>query len=452
MKLDTGRIIIGGTNSGCGKTTITCGILKALKNRNINVSAFKIGPDYIDPMFHKIITGKKSKNLDSFIMGENAVLNSLYNFGKKSDFSVIEGVMGYYDGLGGKTSLASTAYIGNITNTPAVLVFNPKGMALSSAAILKGFLEFEKNTVKGVILNNVKSVNYYKDIIESQLELEVLGCIPFSEELSFESRHLGLAADKINDIEKKINEIGKICNDFIDLDRLLKIGESAEEKEFDEIEIKNILNHKIKIAVAYDKAFCFYYDDNFEILKKAGAEIVFFSPVKDKFLPDDISGIYIGGGYPELYLKELSENYLIKNLIFDLAKKGIPIFAECGGFMYLQESISDFLNKKFEMCGVINGNCYMTDKLSNFGYFVLKSDRDNMLLNKGDEINVHEFHYSKSDNEGDCFTASKPMTSKKRKCIFAENNIFGGYPHFNFYGNLNILYNFLKACENWKYF
>ncbi len=449
MILNFPRIIIAAAGSTAGKTTITCGILRALKNRNIKACPFKIGPDYIDPMIHKIASGEKSRNLDLLLMGRNGIFNSLYNFGAKSDISIIEGVMGYYDGIG-TTSDASAADIGNITQTPCVLVFNPNGMAVSCAAALKGFLEFRQNTVRAVILNNIKPsiLNYYKNIIENELGLEVLGCLPFDEEISFKSRHLGLIADETESIDKKINKAAQLCSEYIDTDRLLEIAKTAGKPEFEKIYIKNILSRKVKIAAAYDNAFCFYYEDNLEILRKMGAELEFFSPIADKKLPDNISGIYIGGGYPELYLKELSENIFIKDAIRSSVKAGMPIIAECGGFMYLQESI-EYKLKKYDMCKIIKGRCRMSDRLSNFGYFKLKANTDNMLFKKDCEVNAHEFHYSESDNNGSCFTAEKIGSGKKRNCIFADNNIFAGYPHVNFYGCLNAAHNFLKACERW---
>ncbi len=443
------RIIIGGTGSGCGKTTVVCGVLSALAKRGMKVLSYKVGPDYIDPMFHKKVTGVSSSNLDVFLTGENGVKNIIAKNSEKFDISVIEGVMGFYDGAVG--SFASSCHIGNLTNTPSILVVNPKGMGISLAALVGGFLNFEKNGIKAVILNNVseKMISYYKKIIEENCAIKVLGGLPFCSENSVESRHLGLVtANEILNLKNKIENLAKLCEKYIDIDELINIAKGASDFEYEKIEIGKVCEN-VKIAVAKDDAFCFYYEENLEILEKMGAEIEFFSPLEDFELPCDCNGVYIGGGYPELYLRELSQN---KKIISDIKKRvlnNMPVFAECGGFMYLHSSICNN-EEEYPMVGIIEGKAELTKNLVDFGYVSLTAEKDNVMCKKGESINAHEFHYSKSSDKGDCFLAKKISNGNERTTIHTFGNVFCGYPHLHFYGNLDFAKRFLLKCKDWK--
>lgn len=446
------RILIGGTGSGCGKTTVVCGILKALSNRGLKALSFKVGPDYIDPMFHKEITGVESKNLDAFLMGDLGVKEVLFENREFFDIAVIEGVMGFYDGVSGSGVYASSAYVGNITKTPAVLVLNAKGMSISLAAVVKGFLEFSQNTLKAVIINGVSlpMISYYKKIIEENCYIKVLGGIPFESENSIGSRNLGLiTAAEVKNLHKKIDRLGELAEKYIDIDGLIDIARNTKNVNFEK-KVYNKICDSVVIAVARDEAFCFYYDNNLKLLERLGARIVYFSPLYDEKLPETVNGIYIGGGYPELYLEKLEKN---KNMIEDIkraAGENIPLFAECGGFMYMHEYIESTDGVMHKMVGIIKGKVCLSDKLSDFGYVSLIALNDNIMCRMGESINAHEFHYSVSDNAGESFSAVKHVTGKSRKCIHAYNNIFCGYPHIHFYGNLSFAVNFLKACERSK--
>lgn len=391
MKLP--RILITAASSGSGKTMITCGLLRALKRRGLEVSAFKCGPDYIDPMFHKNVLGIPSKNLDSFLADKDTLKYLFEESAVKADISVIEGVMGYYDGAGFDTTRASTFEVGQIISAPAVLVVNAKGMSLSTVAMIKGFLDYESDSgIKAVILNRVTKMTFMqlKPVIENKLGVKVIGFIPYSEECRLESRHLGLITPaELADLQKCIDKMADLAEENIDIDELIKIAEAAPEltppenvseisnvnmeltppenmsgmrNEFSKVtppqnvgEMRNeAAKRPVKIAVAYDKAFCFYYEDNLNLLRKYGAELEFFSPLSDSELPKGCSGLLLGGGYPEVYAEQLSKNMKIKENIRHAIENKMPCIAECGGFLYLHREIEDLEHKLHKMVGIID--------------------------------------------------------------------------------------------------
>ena len=440
------RLLVAGTGSGCGKTTIVCAVVKGLLNKGLRVNSFKAGPDYIDPMFHSRITGIKSRNLDMFLCGENIVKQLFVENSKDCDLSVVEGVMGFYDGLGMGDIEYSSNDLSNRTDTPVVLVVNAKGMATSVLALIKGFLEFKANLIKGVLLNGVSPMMYprYKGIIEKNLDIKVLGFMPNLPEVAIESRHLGLiTADEIENLRDKIDVLGEHAAKYIDLDALMDIASSAPEMEYEKIKIEKIAS--VRIAIARDNAFCFYYEDNLDLLSKLGAELIPFSPLEDKSLPDNIDGIIIGGGYPELYTGKLSNNTSMLKSIRGAYKSKTPIYAESGGFMYLGSTIEGK-----SMVNILSNNSHLTNRLQDFGYIKLTSNKDNLLCKKGDLINGHEFHYTKSDLAGHDFTAIKKSTGKERFCIVAKDNLFAGYPHLHLWSNINFAKGFIEKCVEYR--
>jgi len=442
--------MIAGTGSGCGKTTITCGILKALINRKLKVAAFKCGPDYIDPMFHTEIVGTKSRNLDAFLCGENAVKYLFSKNSERVDVSVVEGVMGFYDGMGKDESYSSYA-ISELTKTPVVLVVNGKGMSLSIVAMIKGYTDFMPNNIKGVIINAVSPLIYpmYKQMIEAHTQLKVLGFLPNLPEARIESRHLGLVtAGEIENLQQKLNLLADNVEKYIDINGLLKLAETVLPLEYESVEV--LEKYPCNIAIAKDSAFCFYYQDSLELLEQLGAKLTFFSPLKDKKLPENISGLILGGGYPELYANELSQNRSMLMDINNAVDKGIPTYAECGGFMYLHQAIVDMKGNSKPMVGVIEGSSTLQNKLSRFGYATLKAKRDNVFCQMGESINAHEFHYSDSDNNGSDFEAVKPNSGKKWDCIYTTDTLIAGYPHMHFYGNIEFTKNFVQKCSKYK--
>lgn len=445
MEYTIPRVVIAGTNSGCGKTTVTCAILQALVNRKLKVGAFKCGPDYIDPMFHSRIIGAKSANLDLFFFQENTLKYLLAKNEGDRDISVIEGVMGFYDGMGMTTTEASTYEISQITRSPVVLVVGAKGASLSILATIQGFLNFcPDNHICGVILNQCTAGTYSvlaKEIQERFCnKIRPLGFLPALPECSLESRHLGLVtAAEVQDLREKLQILSTQAEQTIDLDGLLKMAGNAPSISCEAIRFLHY-EESIRIAVAYDHAFCFYYEDNLNALREMGAELVLFSPLSDQKLPPNIQGLYLGGGYPELYVKQLSKNITMRASIKTALERGLPCIAECGGFMYLTESIGEF-----PMVGYFPGKSFDTGKLTRFGYVHLKANKDTMFCKAGDEIPGHEFHRWDSEYSGEAFTAMK-ASGKKWRCAYATERLYAGYPHFHFYANPDFAVNFYTTC------
>lgn len=445
------RIMVVGTGSGCGKTTVTCALLNHFKKSLNNVVAFKSGPDYIDPMFHTEVLGVDSSNLDMFLLDNDTIKHLFYSNSYNKNLAILEGAMGIYDGKGFSDDTCSCNHLSKLLNIKEILVVNVRGKSVSLLAEIYGYLTFKENNIKGIILNYCSKGMYstYKEMIETNFNVKVLGFIPKDEGIVVKSRHLGLiTAGEINDLKEKLYILEKVTKDTIDYNAIYNLAKESESISFKEIDIENICINKPKIAVAKDKAFCFYYNDSLNLLRKLGSTIEYFSPMNDKSLPKGISGIILGGGYPEEYIKELSEN---KSMLLSLKKAyndNVPIFAECGGFMYLGNTIK-VKDISYKVCGVLDSDFYMTDKLVRFGYSKLSSNNNNMLLNSGETVACHEFHYSDGTNCGNSLTSNK---SEKRKFLCGEckDNIFALYPHIHFYSNIEIAKRFVKKCDDYK--
>lgn len=432
------RIVIGGTGSGCGKTTITCAILNALKNRGIKVSAAKCGPDYIDPMFHEKAIGIPSKNIDLFFTDRNLTKYLFAEHTKESDICIIEGVMGYYDGLSFETAKCSTYEIAEAVLAPSVIVLNVKGMSLTAAALIKGMTDFKKDSrIKGVILNNISPMSFapLKNVIETKTGIEVLGFLPHNIDFNIKSRHLGLVIPD-ESIKETLEKMSEAAEKYINLDRLIEIAKEAENLEYKEPYIT--CKDNFKVAVAFDEAFCFYYSDNLNLLRKTGAEIKFFSPLNDKQIPE-ADGIIIGGGYPELYAEQLSKNTDMINDINNKINEGMPCLAECGGFMYLNKAIGNF-----DMACIFEGKAFDTGKLSRFGYIELKSDRAYI-----DGIKGHEFHHWDLDDNGYECIAQKP-SGKSWECMKFYKNTIAGFPHLHYWSKPEFIQKFADDCVLWR--
>lgn len=444
------RIVLAGTNSGCGKTTVACAILQALVNRELNVEAFKCGPDYIDPMFHSRIIGAECTNLDLFFFDENTLKYLLAKNGAGRDISVIEGVMGFYDGMGLTTTAASTYEVSLFTESPTVLVVAAKGASLSVMAVIQGFLDFcPNNLIKGVILNQCTASTY--SVLAKEIEarfagrVQLLGFLPTMRECSLESRHLGLiTAAEVQGLHEKLNMLASQAERTIDIDGLLALAASAAPVYCEEVNLPK-QRETVRIAVARDNAFCFYYEDSLDALREMGVELVPFSPLSNSELPQDIQGMYLGGGYPELYAQRLSENAPMRASVKAALERGVPCIAECGGFMYLTESIASY-----PMVGFIPGKSFDTGKLTRFGYISLKAGHDTLLCTAGGEIRGHEFHHWDSENTGGSFTAVK-ASGKSWKCVHATETLYAGYPHFHFYSNPDFAVSFYNACLKEKH-
>jgi len=449
MKKQIQRIMIAAAGSGSGKTTITCALLEALKAKGRRPTSAKCGPDYIDTMFHTSVLGAPSTNLDLFFFDDNTARYLLAENGSRGDITVIEGVMGYYDGLGIDSTESSSYHLAQVTETPVVLIVNSRGMALSVVASIKGFREFRPDSnIRGVILNNCTESTYkaLKGVIEREFNGEVkpLGFMPKMADCSLESRHLGLVtAQEVEDLNVKLMKLREQALKCIDLDGIMELAGDAPELEFDEPEIRRF-DKNVRIGVARDKAFCFYYEDSLKLLEKMGAELVNFSPMEDDFLPADLDGLYLGGGYPELYQEQLASKVSMRGAVLRTVNSGMPTIAECGGFMYLTEGIGDS-----PMVGVLPGDCSDQKKLMRFGYITLRAEKDNMLMKAGHEIPAHEFHHWDCTETGSDFTATK-KNGRSWKAAFANDNLYAGFPHFNFWADPSLAENFIEACIRYK--
>ena len=463
------RIMLAAPNSGSGKTLITCGLLQALKNKGFNLASFKCGPDYIDPLFHTRVLGVPSRNLDTYFSGRELTRALFGTHVHQADLAVMEGVMGFYDGVAGVTLTASSWELADVTDTPVILVVNMRGMSLSVAALIQGFMQMQPEShIGGVILNQTSEFmcRQLEPVIEARCGIPVLGYVPKVTECVIESRHLGLVTPaELTDLQERIEKLAEILTDTLDLDAIIRLAGDASDISWTPLEqflpqeyqgqkkkaeVKAVQTEALRIGVARDEAFCFYYEDNLDLLRMLGAETVFFSPLHDQKLPENLQGLLIGGGYPELYAKQLSENESMRRDIREKITAGMPYLAECGGFMYLHEAMEDMQKCSWPMAGVLTGNAYYTGKLGRFGYVELTAKEDQMLCQSGDRIKAHEFHYFDSTENGAAFHAAKPMRSRGWDCIHAGAAFAAGFPHLYYYSNPKFAANFVEACRRYE--
>ena len=458
------RIMLAAPKSGSGKTLLTCGLLEVLRRRGLNPIACKCGPDYIDPMFHRYVLGIPGRNLDSFFLPTEGVREVLVDAVREEQagIAVLEGVMGYYDGLGGTETSASSWEIAEITDTPAILVLDCKGASLSAAAMASGFLHFRKKShIAGVILNRVSSM-YYERLaaaVEEASGLPVLGYLPESEEYHMESRHLGLfLPGEIDRLRERIGRLADQMEKSIAVERVLEVAgmlplrienKGKEKAENESMEAESIakfpacqeqkVTSRVRIGVARDEAFCFYYQENFRLLEQMGAELVYFSPLRDKKIPDRVDGLLFGGGYPENYARELAKNTAMRESIRRSIAAGMPFLAECGGFLYLHRTLEGSDGKHWEMAGVYPFDAYRTNRLRRFGYVRL-------LTSSGQEIHGHEFHYWESEDPGTNWEAVKPTGNRSWRCIHEKGGQIGGFPHLYYASCPDFLRKWLDVC------
>ena len=450
------RILLAAGSSGSGKTLITCGLLEALVERGLKTASFKCGPDYIDPMFHSRVIGTKSRNLDTFFTGSEVTKYLLTRNARDCEIAVMEGVMGFYDGVAGTTTTASAYDLAKVTDTPVILIVNSRGMSVSLAAYVKGFLEYKKDShIKGVIFNQMSPMLYprMKKLLEEELGVAVLGYVPKVEDCVIESRHLGLVLpDEIPELKDRLHKLAGVLEETLDIDRILELaGEAPDLLDAKPESVTDFrLSEPVRIGVAEDEAFCFFYADNFRLLGEMGAEIVPFSPMEDKQLPDDLDGLLLYGGYPELNGKKLEQNTTMKDMIREKLKAGMPCMAECGGFMYLHEEMEGMDGNFYQMAGVIPGKAYRTPKLSSFGYVTLTPTKPALGMADFGEIPAHEFHYFDSENCGGDFHAAKPESKRGWDCIHGTDTMLAGFPHLYYYGNPEVPKAFLKKCLAYK--
>ena len=450
------RIMIAGTNSGVGKTTVTLGIMSALVQKGINVQGFKAGPDYIDPSHHTFVTGNASRNLDTWVMGNSTCQELFARSAANADISVIEGVMGLYDGSIDSTGHGSSAHLAKILNTPVILVVNASGVAQSAGAIVMGFKEFDKEiNLTGIILNNIGSQSHYdciKKTIEETCSVTVLGYLKKDQDITIPERHLGLIPSEEEKINSALYEkLGQMVLETIDTDRLINRAESS--GIFPDYTKSIFINKNgplnVTLAIAKDNAFCFYYQDDIDLFEALGATIKRFSPLNDRCLPDDIDGIFIGGGFPELYADRLMQNESMINSILEADKRGTVIYGECGGMMYLLEKLIDCEGRSFKMSGILSGTAVMEEKRQGLGYVIADVTCDNVICKKGDTFRAHEFHWSKLQHVPDdtMFAYNTRKSNGKRTGVdgICKSNVLASYTHMHFSSNPELARNMLTA-------
>lgn len=455
IQVNTPRVMFAATRSGCGKTTVTCGVLAALKKQNIKVQAYKCGPDYIDPMFHRTVLGIDTGNLDTFFADADAIGRILARDTKDAELIVMEGVMGYYDGVGGATTMASSYELSKVTKTPVVLIVDAKGASVTLAAIIRGIMEYKKDSrIVGVILNRVSPMFYsrIKHVIETECGIPVLGYLPEDASFAVPSRHLGLLQpDEMQKQRDWVETVAKAARKTIDIDGILEIAAQAEmlqiQKATGETE-KSKFPAGYRIGVARDAAFSFYYRENLRMLEDMGATLVYFSPLTDAHV-SEVDALIFGGGYPELYAKQLYENQSMRASVWQALEAGMPCHAECGGFLYLGKSLADAEGNVYEMVGFLDGAGFRTERLQRFGYVELApQEADAFAVNT--VLRGHEFHYWDSTDCGDACLAWKPLSKQKTyPCMVKKKGTFAGFPHLYYAGAENFFYHlFLNSTEN----
>ena len=501
------QVMITAAASNSGKTAVTCGLLALLKRQGLDPCAFKCGPDYIDPMFHRSVLGIDSSNLDVFLAGEEGVKEVFARNRSGHDAVVCEGVMGYYDGITGNSARASAWHVASLLEIPAIMVIRPKGAALTLAAVIKGMCEFRApSRICGVIFNDCSEMYYstYAPAIEAECGIPVLGYLPHMEEAGFESRHLGLmTAEEIADLSARIDRIGERMEETVDLARLFEVCGSNQvnrlqaeggqtgcaqtgcaqmdfaQKDALEAQIQ-VAAPDVRIAVARDKAFNFIYADSIRALREAGVEPVFFSPLDDSALPENVSGLYLPGGYPELYARQLAANESMRGSIRAAVEGGLPTIAECGGFLYLSSQLEDTEGSSWPMAGVLPGSAANKGRLVRFGYGFIGSGAsgdecaigasDNsctgtapgqsgecgMLFRPGEQIPVHEFHYWDTDCPGSDLTLTKNSNGKQWQFGYATETLYAGFPHLYLAGTVgtadgvSLAERFAEAARRYK--
>ena len=450
------RVMIAAPSSGSGKTLVTCALLRLLQKLGRHVRSFKCGPDFIDPLFHSKVLSLPSINIDTYFTGEELSRAIFAEHASGADMAVIEGVMGFFDGVGGVSLQASSADVARVTQTPVILVVDVSGMSRSVVALVKGFCEYGGHQlIRGLILNKVPPMLFarYKKLIEEELGLPVLACLPPCPQYIWKSRHLGLLLpEELGDIQRQIDAVADLLEENLDVAALQRIAGKAPALDCPPVESFLGITRDapspykgLRIAVAKDEAFCFYYEDNLELLRKFGAELLYFSPLRDSSLPA-ADGVLIGGGYPELHAEGLEANSAMRLSLRRAVRDGLPLLAECGGFMYAQDFLTDQNGRRFAMAGAVAGHSYYTGKLVRFGYaeFTEREPVDGTRLC----IRGHEFHYFDSSNNGTAYRARKAFGGREWDCMVSEKKVIAGFPHLYYYAETRFVQRFLDACRS----
>lgn len=456
------RLCIAGTHSGCGKTTVSMGIMAALVRRGYTVQPFKVGPDFIDPGHHRRITGRDSHNLDGWIIDPEHNRQIFERYGHDAHVSVVEGVMGLFDGSSGSDEAGSTAQMAKWLDLPVVLVIDARAMARSAAAVALGFSRFDPDlSLKGIIFNRVGSKGHaqvIEDAVRSSTELPVFGCLPHNEGLEIPSRHLGLVTDEDFGMgENLIRQLARWIENNVDMVRLMESLDLPDITAVQAIQTAtNAHRHpeaKTRIGIAMDEAFCFYYSENLRLLEEAGAKLIPFSPLHSRHLPEGINGLILGGGYPELHCEMLSQNRQLLAEIREFGLSGRPIYSECGGFMFLTKEIQDLEGHIFPMAGIFPMRAKMGGRLRALGYREVITQNESILGAKGTKIRGHEFHYSRIYNmepNPECiYTMTDRKAGFQAEEGFVQNRVLGSYVHLHWGSNPEVAKNFVDYCRRY---
>ncbi|MGD8189564.1 cobyrinate a,c-diamide synthase [Brevibacillus ginsengisoli] len=446
------RLIVAGAGSGVGKTTVTIGLMAALQQRGLTVQGFKCGPDYIDPTYHTAVTGRVSRNLDSWMLSHEVVREILAKGSTDADISIIEGVMGLFDGKEATSDRGSTAEISILTRTPVLLVVNCQSMARSAAAVVKGFQLFNPDVrIAAVLANKVGSVGHYqivKAAIEQECNIPVLGYLLRESDIEIPERHLGLVPSvERGELDALFQRLGELITSTIDLDRLMEIAEAPELTVNSGLFTCKQSVSTVKIAVAKDAAFHFYYPENFELLEAYGAELLFFSPLAGETVPLEADGLYIGGGFPEEFAQQLSQDTTVLESFRQSIRSGIPTLAECGGFMYLTEAITTTDGQSYPMVGLIPGTVAMQKRLAALGYREVTGQPGNFLFGEDTIAKGHEFHYSTFASSDEITPAYQTKGLRGTKTEgFVQDNLVAGYTHLHFASCPELVERWIQAC------
>jgi len=453
------RLLLAGAHSGAGKTSVAAGLMAALVRRGLIVQPYKVGPDYIDPAFHTFVTGRQSRNLDSWMLDQATVL-ALFGHnapGPGEGLSVIEGVMGLFDGHS-REPAGSSAHLARILTAPVVMVINGAGLARSAAALVRGFDQFDPGLrLAGVIINQTSSPAHYemlKTFVENEAGVPCFGHLLKNPRLALESRHLGLVpAAEVTDLSARLANLAEAAGETLDLDGLVRLAETAPEISPPPCPLavipKGAPGPPVRLGLARDAAFSFYYQDGLDILTRLGAELRPFSPLADTALPPDLDGLYLGGGFPEVFAAKLAANQRLKSEIREALEEGLPAYAECGGLMYLAQALVDHAGRAHEMTGFFPLTTIMGSGLRNFGYATVTFEADTVLGPAGTRVRVHEFHHSRIEDEKpeDYVLKIEKSPDRAWRGGLARKNVLAAYPHIHFAANPDLAVNFLEYCR-----
>lgn len=445
-------IIIAGTSSGCGKTSVTLGLMQALTRKGLMVQGFKSGPDFIDPGLHRLATGLPSHNLDGWMLPEEEVRHVFRRNHEGCDVSIIEGAMGLFDGLGAHSEEGSTAQLAKILDVPVLLVAGARGMARSAVALVKGYAEFDPALALHAVLFNMTGSPTHGQLLAQAMEalpqVRVLGSLPRMDGLQLPSRHLGLVtAEELDSRQERLNALADWVEQALDLDALL---DALPDVSTPSVSDGGAKIPEVRIGYARDRAFCFYYEENLRHLRQAGAELIPFSPLEDTNLPPAMHGLYLGGGYPEVHATKLAANTIMREKILDFCQSGRPVYAECGGFMYLMRSITDRTGQEFPMAGVFDFSCVMQDRHQALGYREVEFTTPTFLEAANGKARGHEFHYSRQEGADPAAVEvyrALDRAGQARGGGYLKHNCLASYTHLHFGSNPELAVRFVEACR-----